>query len=236
MHLVEEIIAQLKRHASPEKAALLGRFFKTGIGEYAEGDTFHGVVVPEQRKIANAYWKEADTTTIETLLHSGYHEERLTGLLILNKKFLESKKTGHEQIWVDLYLNNLDCVNNWDLVDSTAHIILGQWLTHRDRSLLYELAQSPSIWRNRVAVIAAGSFIRNRDYTDLLQLCQMMLTHKHDLIHKATGWMLREVWKKDPAVAEAFLETYKSTMPRTMLRYAIEKMPEVQRKEFLSKT
>lgn len=227
------IVQELKKKSSKEKAAFLPRFFKTGKGEYGEGDTFHGVIVPDQRQIAKLYYATTDKETIIRLLDSPFHEERLTGLFILCHKFSESKKEGKEKQWVDLYLKKADRVNNWDLVDSTAHILLGQWLENRDRTILYTLAKDPLLWKNRIAIVATLHFIRKNDLKDILMLSEIMLTHQHDLIHKATGWMLREAWKRNPTSVEAFLIRHKSRMPRTMLRYAIEKMPEKQRKRFL---
>lgn len=233
MDIYKAIVKELKEHASKEKAAFLPRFFKTGKGEYGAGDRFYGVVVPAQRQIAKKYHSASSKETIIRLLNGAFHEERLTGLFILCHKFGEAKKRGQEKEWVDLYMEKVDRVNNWDLVDSTAHIILGQWLEQKDRSLLYAWAKDPSLWKNRIAIIATLHFIRNKDLTDILKLSEAMLSHPHDLIHKATGWMLREAWKRNATLVEKFLHQHKPTMPRTMLRYAIEKMPEKQRKKFL---
>jgi 3-methyladenine DNA glycosylase AlkD len=221
--------------ASKEKAAFLPRFFKTGKGEYGEGDRFLGVVVPDQRKVANKFSSTTSKETIIELLHSPFHEERLTGIFILCNKFNEAKKIGKEKEWYNLYLTMADCVNNWDLVDSSAHIIVGQYLEDKDRSILYKLAQENSLWKNRIAIVATWHFIRkNSDLKDILQLSEIMLTHKHDLMHKATGWMLREGWKKDAKQIEKFLDKFATQMPRTMLRYAIEKMEEPKRKGYLN--
>jgi 3-methyladenine DNA glycosylase AlkD len=167
------------------------------------------------------------------LLDSEWHEARLCGIFILNQKFTRSIKSREEKQWVDLYLSMTHRINNWDLVDSSAHIILGRWLETRDRGILYELAGSPSLWENRIAVVATLHFIRRNDLKDILRLSEKMLPHPHDLMHKATGWMLRESWKQDPAMIEKFLRTFSGRMPRTMLRYAIEKMPEERRRDFL---
>jgi len=193
------IVKDLKAFATEEKAAFLPRFFKTGKGQYGEGDLFHGITVPDQRTVAKKHQSTTSKETIIALLDSGYHEERLTGILILCQKFLESKKSGKEKEWVDLYLKNADRINNWDLVDSSAHIILGQWLEDKDRKILYKLATDPLLWRNRIAVVATWHFIRkNNDLKDILELSKIMLSHQHDLMHKATGWMLREGWNKRP--------------------------------------
>lgn len=231
---VKEIVHDLKAHASKEKAAFLPSFFKTGKGQYAEGDRFHGIIVPHQRKIAKIHSPTTNKTTLVTLLHSPYHEERLTALFMLCNKFNEAKKNQQEKEWVDLYLKNAEQVNNWDLVDNTAHIILGQWLEHKERSILYTFAKENSLWKNRIAVVATLHFIRKNDLLDILQLSEIMLHHTHDLIHKATGWMLREAWKKNAKSVEDFLNKFAHQMPRTMLRYAIEKMPEPKRKAYLS--
>ncbi len=221
--------------ATKEKAEFLPRFFKTGKGEYGEGDRFHGVVVPDQRKVANKYSSTTSKEVIIELLHSPFHEERLTGVFILCNKFNEAKKTGKEKEWYDLYLKMAERINNWDLVDASAHIIVGQYLEDKDRSILYKLAKENSLWKNRIAVVATWHFIRkNSDLKDILQLSEIMLTHKHDLMHKATGWMLREGWKKDAKQIEKFLDKFTTQMPRTMLRYAIEKMEETKRKGYLN--
>jgi 3-methyladenine DNA glycosylase AlkD len=221
--------------ATKEKAEFLPRFFKTGKGEYGEGDRFHGVVVPDQRKVANKFSSTTSKEVIIELLHSPFHEERLTALLILCNKFNQAKEIGKEKEWYDLYITMADRVNNWDLVDASAHIIVGQYLEDKDRSILYKLAKENSLWKNRIAVVATWHFIRkNSDLKDILQLSEIMLTHKHDLMHKATGWMLREGWKKDAKQIEKFLDKFATQMPRTMLRYAIEKMEETKRKGYLN--
>ena len=229
------ICKELRSFATKEKAAFLPRFFKTGKGEYGEGDRFHGVVVPDQRKVANKFSSTTSKEVIIELLHSPFHEERLTALLILCNKFNQAKKTGKEKEWYDLYLTMADRVNNWDLVDASAHIIVGQYLEDKERSILYKLAKENSLWKNRIAVVATWHFIRkNSDLKDILQLSEIMLTHKHDLMHKATGWMLREGWKKEAKQIEKFLDKFATQMPRTMLRYAIEKMEETKRKGYLN--
>jgi 3-methyladenine DNA glycosylase AlkD len=229
------ISKELRSFATKEKAEFLPRFFKTGKGEYGEGDKFLGVVVPDQRKVASKHASTINKETIIELLNSPIHEERLTALLIMCNKFNDAKKIGKEKEWYDLYLKMADRVNNWDLVDASAHIILGQYLEDKDRSILYKLAKENSLWKNRIAVVATWHFIRkNSDLKDILQLSEIMLTHKHDLMHKATGWMLREGWKKDAKQIEKFLDKFATQMPRTMLRYAIEKMEETKRKGYLN--
>jgi 3-methyladenine DNA glycosylase AlkD len=191
--------------------------------------------VPDQRKVANKFSSTTSKEVIIELLHSPFHEERLTGVFILCNKFNEAKKIGKEKEWYDLYLKMAERINNWDLVDASAHIIVGQYLEDKDRSVLYKLAKENSLWKNRIAVVATWHFIRkNSDLKDILQLSEIMLTHKHDLMHKATGWMLREGWKKDAKQIEKFLDKFATQMPRTMLRYAIEKMEEPKRKGYLN--
>jgi 3-methyladenine DNA glycosylase AlkD len=234
MTTYEEINQALVFHSLPEKATFFPRFFKTGKGEFGEGDVFLGVTVPNQRLIAKQFYASTDEHLIIQLLDSKYHEERLIGLFLLNHKFLTARKQHAEKQWVDLYLKKIERVNNWDLVDSSAHIILGQWLEDKDRSLLYELAAEKNLWKNRIAILSTMHFIKKGDIVDILQLSALLLTHQHDLMHKAIGWMLREAWKKEPAIIENFIRKHIQNMPRTMLRNSIEKMEEGKRKEFLS--
>ena len=233
MSTEKKIIKALKEKGSAEKVKIFLRFFKTGKGEYGEGDRFIGVTVPAQRKIARSFYKETTLEEISSLLKSPFHEHRLTSLFILNLKFQEGLKKGGGEDCVNLYLSHTEFVNNWDLVDSTAYIILGRWLENKKRDLLYELAASDLLWENRIAMVATMHFIRKEDLMDLFKLSKIFLTHKHDLMHKATGWMLREGWKKSPKEVEAFLDQFANKMPRTMLRYSIEKMSDVKRKKYL---
>lgn len=226
---------ELRKKINKEKAAFFPRFFKSGKGEYGEGDLFLGVVVPDQRAIAKKHYQESDKQTIIELLDSAYHEERLTGLFILNLKFAADKKKNNEKQWVDLYLKKINRVNNWDLVDSSAHMILGPWLEDKDRSLLYTFARDKDLWINRIAMLSTFHYIKKGEMEDALKIAEILLPHPHDLIHKASGWMLREAWKKKPTLVEAFIKKHLTQMPRTMLRYAIEKMDESKRKSFLQK-
>jgi 3-methyladenine DNA glycosylase AlkD len=234
MSFYHQIHEALKSYAQQEKAAFFPRFFKTGKGEYGEGDVFIGVTVPNQRLIAKQFYASSDEHLIIQLLDSMYHEERLVGLFLLNHKFLVARKQHAEKQWVDLYLKKIDRVNNWDLVDSSAHIILGQWLEDKDRSLLYELAAEKNLWKNRIAILSTMHFIKKGDIVDILKLSALLLTHQHDLMHKAIGWMLREAWKKEPQKVEDFISKYIREMPRTMLRYSIEKIEEKKRQMFLA--
>jgi len=229
----KKIIEELLSLSSQDKAIGMQRFFKTGKGQYGEGDKFYGVSVPQQRQLAKKYESVCNSSTLISLLDSEFHEERLTAIFILVEKFKKGLKTNDEKQWVDLYVQKIERVNNWDLVDSSAHLILGKWLENRKRTILYDLAASSNLWRNRVSIVATLHFIRNNDFTDLLKLAKIMLTHPHDLIHKATGWMLREAWQRDPMLVERFLDNYKKKMPRTMLRYTIEKMSAEKRKGFM---
>ena len=230
-----DVKSALKQHINPEKAAFFPRFFKTGKGEYGEGDRFIGVTVPNQRKVARRFRSLPEKELVK-LIKDPVHEHRLTGLLILVLQY-ERAKTDEEQTqFVDLYLSLLDHVNNWDLVDSSAHKILGDWLLDREdqRVILDELAESGHLWRERVSVIACLPMIKRADFDWILRLADWFIDHEHDLMHKAVGWMLREAGKVDLDVLLEFLDQYASEMPRTMLRYAIEKLPERKRKQYLT--
>ncbi|MDG2012999.1 MAG: DNA alkylation repair protein [Pirellulaceae bacterium] len=224
---------ELKSRVNPEKAAFYPRFFKAGPGEYAEGDQFLGVVVPDQRKTARQY-RGLPRQEIHKLLDDPYHECRLTGLFILIDQFEKTKNQTDRKSIVDDYLSRTDAVNHWDLVDASAHKILGVWLIDQtNRSVLVRLSKSPNLWEQRIAIVATYALIRRGELDDTLQLAETMLDHPHDLIHKATGWMLREVGKQQPSALEHFLHQHAPHMPRTMLRYAIEKMSPSQRQVFL---
>ena len=218
--------------ASPTKAIALARFFKTGKGEYGEGDRFWGITVPEQRKIAKAF-VSLSFEDLAQFLETDIHEYRLTALLILTYQFPKADPVRREEI-VAFYLNHTKWINNWDLVDVTCRQILGVHLLHRDRSILYELARSPSLWEQRIAIVSTLEFIKHEQFEDTLKIAIVLLEHRHDLIHKAVGWMLREVGKQDRQVLVEFLDIYHQQMPRTMLRYAIEHFEETTRKGYLS--
>lgn len=234
MSLAQEIKNDLRKVSVPGKAKELMRFFKTGPGDYGEGDIFIGVTVPEQRKIARRYYKTVSFEELEKLLQDPYHECRLTALLTLRLLYEKEKSADRQDELVQIYLRNLDFVNNWDLVDSSAPYILGPHLYGRETALLDELVQSGDLWRQRVAVLATYYFIRQGSFDQTLQLAEQLLEHPHDLIHKAIGWMLREVGNRDQKTELAFLKKYHRRMPRTMLRYAIEKFePELRKKILL---
>lgn len=228
-----EILAELKRQARPEKVAILSSFFKTGPGEYAEGDILWGVSVPDQRKVANKYYRLVGENELKMLLRQGVHEVRLTALLMLVQKFEKAKEEKEASAWVTFYLEHRAYVNNWDLVDSTAHKILGPWYFKRNRQPIYDLADSPVLWDIRIAIISTYYFIKRGDFEDTLRFASLHLGHAHDLIHKALGWMLRELGKKDELVLVDFLKEHYQKMPRTMLRYAIERFDEPLRQDFL---
>jgi len=236
MRSSKEEIAKIKRElrekASKEYAISLHRFFKTKEGEYGYGDVFIGVKIPDIRKIAKTY-KVQDLKIVKEFLASEIHEERILALLFLVQAFSKSDEKEQEKI-VSFYLKNTKHINNWDLVDLSAYRILGPYYFERDRSILYDLVGSKNLWERRISIITSFHFILKNDFHDSLKLAKILLKDKEDLIHKATGWMLREIWKRsDGAVVEAFLKKNYKDLSRTTLRYAIEKMPENKRKFFL---
>jgi len=233
MKIISSVKRELKEKADTEKALHLQKFFKAVPGGYGEGDKFIGVSVPDQKKIAKKYYKDCTLNEAEELLNAKIHEYRLTSLFIMIYKFENSKEEEEQKAIVDLYVKNIKNVNNWDLVDSSAYKILGSYLEDKDKGLLYEYADSGDLWKQRIAVITTFHFIRNNQYTDTLNIAEILLNHKHDLIHKAVGWMLREVGKRDFETEYDFLRKNYKNMPRTMLRYAIEKFDEKLRKQFL---
>jgi len=231
MMTANDVRKGLRSIANPEIAEHSKRFFKTGQGEYGQGDCFLGIKVPDQRKIARKHG-ELTLNEIEKLLQSGFHEERLTAIFILEHKYRKASRQEQSEIY-HTYISNLEYVNNWDLVDSSAPKISGVYLEDKPRDILYELAESNNLWKRRVSIMTTLHFIRNGDYKDTLAIADVLLYDKHDLIHKATGWMLREIGKKDRELLENFLKPRYQKMPRTMLRYAIEKLPESKRQAYL---
>ena len=217
-----------------ERAAHCQKFFKTGIGEYGEGDVFLGIKVPELRKLANTY-KHISIDDITHFLKSKYHEERQFALFVLVNQFKKAADETKEIIF-QLYLSHTRYINNWDLVDATAHGIVGGYLYDKDRDILYKLVRSNDLWERRIAIIATFFFIKKNDFDDALKISERLLSDTHDLIHKAVGWMLREIGKRDIETEESFLQKYYSDIPRTCLRYAIEKFPAMKRKQYLSGT
>lgn len=227
------IEAGLRARANPEKSAFLPRFFKTGKGQYGEGDRFLGVVVPDIRLVARGH-RDASLQTLDELLRSVWHECRLCALLILVEQFKKADEKGRKQRF-DFYLAHTSRVNNWDLVDLSAPTLVGLYLTDKPRDVLYRLADSSLLWEQRIAVVATQTLIKAGDFADLLQLAEMLLHHPHDLMHKAIGWMLREVGKQDRATLTGFLNRHARQMPRTMLRYAIEHYPESERRQWMKR-
>ena len=224
--------AALLALANPNKAEFLAGFFKTGKGQYAEGDCFLGITVPAIRQLARQF-RQLGLTDCERLLQSAYNDERLLALLILVEQYQKGDAGIKNKVY-QVYLNNRHRVNNWNLVDSSASCIVGAHLLRQDRSLLYQLAQSRSLWERRIAVLATFAFIRAGDFADTLKLTEQLLGDKHDLMHKACGWMLREVGKRNQSVLEGFLRQHYAVMPRTMLRYAIERFAPTKRIGYLT--
>ncbi len=236
MNYVDLIKRELEQHADREKGEFLPHFFKAIPGGYGEGDLFLGVQVPLQRKIARKHFKDISLDETEKLLQDPVHECRLTALFILCLRYEKARGEEDKAELVNLYLRNLSYVNNWDLVDSSAYKILGPYLMDKKKDMLYELAASGELWQERIAVIATMHFIKNGRFTETLKLAEQFLGHKHDLMHKAVGWMLREVGKQNFNVEYEFLLKHYRIMPRTMLRYAIEKFDAELRKKFLHGT
>ena len=218
---------------NPERARVSKSFFRTGKGDYGEGDRFIGVSVPVLRKLAREF-SGASERELAGLLKSPWHEERVIALLILVRQYERGDDARRDAIY-RFYLKNIKRVNNWDLVDLTAPNIVGAHLAVRDRGKLRTLARSRVLWERRIAVIATQHFIRNGEFDDTLELAELLLDDPHDLMHKATGWMLREVGKQDVGTLERFLDAHATRMPRTMLRYAIERLPERRRRHYLDR-
>lgn len=227
------LIAEMHALGNPEKATHLQRFFKTGEGEYAAGDLFLGIVVPETRRMAKQY-KSLPFDELQELIQHPYHEIRLCALLILVEQYKKASEPEKTSL-VDFYLKHTAYINNWDLVDLSAPYIIGHYLLDKERSLLYQLVASNSLWERRIAVVSTLTLIRANDFKEALALAELLKTDQQDLMHKATGWVLRETGKKDRKVLTDFLEAHATTLPRTTLRYAIEHYPEEQRLYFLHK-
>ncbi len=229
--IVQNIQRKIQKLGSREKAKVSQRFFKTGPGEYGEGDVFVGVKVPELRKLAKEYQK-ITVKEVKQLLRSAIHEERLLALFILVLKYSKGNEAEKKRIY-ELYLKNTQFINNWDLVDSSAHHIIGAFLVDKSKEPLYSLAKSMNLWERRISIISTFYFIKHDKYTETLKISEILLTDEQDLIHKAVGWMLREIGKRHMPTEEKFLRKHYKKMPRTMLRYAIEKFPEDKRQRYL---
>ncbi|MBD3251663.1 DNA alkylation repair protein [Candidatus Uhrbacteria bacterium] len=231
---LSKLKAMLRSYATKERATANAWFFKTGKGQYGEGDRFLGVTVPNIRKTVRAF-PTLPLKEVIALLKSPWHEERLTALFILIHQFQKGDPATQKKIY-NLYLKSTKWINNWDLVDLSAHKIVGAYLIDKPRKTLYELASSPNLWQRRIAILATFWYIKDGDVKDAIKIAQLLLNDKEDLIHKAVGWMLREVGKKDLPTLESFLKKHAPKMPRTMLRYAIEKFPETKRQRYLKIT
>ncbi len=223
----------LQKHKKASRAKILQRFFKTGPGEYGEGDVFLGLKVQEIRDVAKKY-QESSFSDLKRLLSSKAHEERSVAIMILNYQFQKADIKEKGKIY-NFYLKNLSGINNWDLVDSSAHKIIGEYLrtSKISRKVLHKLSKSKNLWERRISIISTFQFIKNGEFKETLRIAKILLKDKEDLIHKATGWMLREVGKRNLVIEERFLKKHYKTMPRTMLRYAIERIPEKRRQAYL---
>ncbi len=229
---LSKLRSRLKELASSADAKIVQRFFKTAPGEYGAGDQFIGIRVPVLRGLVKEF-RQLSLREVASLLRSPIHEERLLALLLWVDAYQRADAAGRDAIYA-AYLKNLSRINNWDLVDGSAPYILGRHLENRSRAILFTLAASKNLWHRRVAMLATLHFIRAQDFTDALRLAELLRDDEHDLMHKAVGWMLREIGKRDVAVLENFLAKHATRMPRTMLRYAIEKFPERERKRYLA--
>jgi 3-methyladenine DNA glycosylase AlkD len=227
----KEIRGRVRELSNAERAEVLQRFFKTGPGQYGEGDIFLGLTVPQMRALAKEYRALANREIVD-LLQSAFHDERAIALFILVQAFAKADEAARKQIY-ELYLQQTKFINSWDLVDCSAAQIVGGFLLEKSRKPLHKLAKSPSLWERRIAIIATFHFIRQNEFAETLKIAGLLLGDKEDLIHKAVGWMLREVGKRNRHVEEEFLIEHYEKMPRTMLRYAIEKFPEARRQMFL---
>jgi len=231
MGVLAKIKKDLKKKSNREKAAVLQRFFKTGPGEYAEGDVFLGIKMPDTRQIAGKY-SDVPLDDIKKLLKARVHEERMTALLIMVSKFKKGNEKERKELY-RVYLDNTENINNWDLVDATAEHVVGAYLEDKEKKPLYRLAGSSSMWERRISVLSTFRYIKKHSFDDALRISEILIDDKEDLIHKAVGWMLREIGKRDIKKEKAFLERKYKNMPRTMLRYAIEKFPEKERQAYL---
>ena len=251
---MNRLLTEIQAHADPSQVAGLSRFFKTGPGQYGEGDKFLGIKVPVTREVVKQCWRDVSMQDLEECIASEYHEVRLAALLALVEIFTQAMKspvrTGKgkglpvpssrarasvsPQACVDFYLAHTDRINNWDLVDLSCYPLLGVWLLDKDRQLLYDLARNgKTIWEQRIGIVSTMTFIRSGQLDDTFAIADILLHHPHDLIHKAVGWMLREAGKRDQAALEAWLAPRFRVLPRTMLRYAIERFPESERQKYL---
>jgi len=240
---MNKLLQEMMAHADPSQVPGLSRFFKTGPGQYGEGDKFLGIKVPVTREVVKNCWKSVSFDDLEECITSEYHEVRLAALLTLVEIFKHAKKPSSliagltrdlQQQCVDFYLSHTQYINNWDLVDLSCYPLLGVWLLDKDRSLLYDLARNgKTIWEQRIGIVSTMTFIRHGQLDDTFAIADILLHHPHDLIHKAVGWLLREAGKRDKEALKEYLLPRYQVMPRTMLRYAIEKFPESERQALL---
>ena len=231
------LLQEMMGCADPSQVEGLSRFFKTGPGEYGEGDKFLGIKVPVTRDVVKRVWGEVSEPALEECIASEYHEVRLAALLTLVAIFKHSKKDiSRQRHCIDFYLSHTRYINNWDLVDLSCYPLLGEWLLDKDRSLLYNLARNgDSIWEQRIGIVSTMAFVRKGQTADTYAIADILLHHPHDLIQKAVGWLLREAGKRDEAALKSYLEPRYQSMPRTMLRYAIEKFSDSDRQGYLKK-
>ncbi len=234
---MNKLLQEMLLKEDPSQVEGLSRFFKTGPGQYGEGDIFLGIKVPTTRSVVKSCWKELTLNDLEECVTNPYHEVRLAALLALVEMFSHSKKDkAFQKECVDFYLSHTDRINNWDLVDLSCYPLLGEWLLDKDRTMLYDLARDgKTIWEQRIGIVSTMTFIRHGQLEDTFAIADILLHHPHDLIHKAVGWLLREAGKKDEVALTEFLKSRHKTMPRTMLRYAIEKFPEDKRQLYLAR-
>ncbi len=231
--MLTQLIKDIQQLADPIKAKNHYRFFKTGKGEYGEGDKFYGLDLPEQRQLSVKY-KKLSLPEIQKLISSPWHEHRSLALMVLTLQFPKADDQGKKTI-CDFYLKNSKRINNWDLVDISAPKIPGEYLFNKDKTILYKFAKSDNLWQRRIAIMSTFGFLRKGQFKDTLVIAEILLHDRHDLIHKAVGWMLREIGKRDQMTEEQFLQRYYRVMPRTMLRYAIEKFEEKKRRWYLER-
>ena len=227
------LIKELKSLEDIDKANIFSRFFKSGPGEYGEGDQFLGLSVPTSRKLVAKYYRNLELPDLDKLLSNPYHEARLIALLVLVKKYQTTKSDSEKRKYYDYYLSHTKQINNWDLVDVTTPQIVGDYLLTHDREILYKLARSHNIWERRISIMATFAFLRAGNYIHNVKLSKILSNDQHDLMHKAVGWMLRDIGNKDTAILTNYLDQHAGVMPRTMLRYSIEKLTEVERQYYL---
>ena len=232
--MLDRIKKDLNKLGTKKRAEASAWFFKTGKGEYGEGDVFLGLTSQEIKDVSKKYLEEANFNNLQKLLNSKIHEYRIAVLRILIEKYQKADEKDKKKIF-NFYLKNTKHINNWDLVDISAPNIVGDYLLSKDKKILYKLAKSKNLWERRISIISTFRFIRENQFKDTLKISEILLNDEHDLIHKAVGWMLREIGKRDQKAEEKFLKKYYKTMPRTMLRYAIEKFEENKRKSYLKK-